>query len=94
MNYSQNFIFPVAVLGPKDSNWPTVVVGGFYKKTYVLGALTSCIGMTHGEKLIRNPSEGSLRKAMQGLFLNQHGRQQSMLVLSHENKTIHCTLQS
>lgn len=38
--------------------------------------------------------EDSFRKAVQGLFLNQHGSQQSMLVLSHENKTTHCMFQS
>lgn len=49
MNYAQNFVFQVTVLGPKDASCPAVVVGGFCEKMYVLGALKSCIGMTHGE---------------------------------------------
>lgn len=39
MKYSQNFIFLVTVLGPKDANCPTVAVGEFYEKMYVLRAL-------------------------------------------------------
>lgn len=46
MNHSQKFTFQYTVLGPKGKTWPTVVVDGCYGKLYVLGDLTSLIGLT------------------------------------------------
>lgn len=53
MNYSQNFMIQVTVLGLKDASWPTVILTSFYEMC-ALGALTSRVGMTHEKKLQRN----------------------------------------
>lgn len=94
MNHSQKFTFQYTVLGPKGKTWPTVVVDGCYGKLYVLGSDLPHWPDKTGKTLQGIHNEDSLKKAMQGLFLNQHGIQLIMFVLSRAKKATHCTLWS